>query len=107
MSTALPTNHWKLGLFLTAGFFSLVGALGWFGATRLEREAMEAHYFFDQDVNGLEIGSPVKFRGVTIGKVTTIRAASSTSGWAPGTSTTRPRASPRGRTRSTSSRTVK
>ena len=76
MATTLPTNRWKLGLFVTLGFLGMILILGWLGATRLRRESTEVHYFFDQEVNGLEIGSPIKFRGVPVGKVVRIRAAS-------------------------------
>lgn len=68
-------NHWKLGLFVVTGFALALAAFTWLGANLLERESLEAHYYFDEDVSGLEVGSPVQFRGVTIGEVADILAA--------------------------------
>ena len=70
------TNHWKLGLFVVVGILTLVASLIWVAASRLERETVESITFFDTDVHGLEVGAPVKFRGVTIGRVAKIGFAS-------------------------------
>ena len=69
------TNHWKLGLFVLLGLGALIGALFWLGAQRFNREAIPAVTFFDESVQGLDVGSPVKFRGVTIGTVADITIA--------------------------------
>ncbi len=71
-----PTNRWKLGLFVLSTSMTALLTLVWLGARRLDRETLETYYFFDEAVSGLELGAPVKFRGVTLGKVTSIRAAS-------------------------------
>lgn len=70
------TNRWKLGLFVLVSAGAALCALLWLGAERLQRESIPVFYFFDEEVSGLEIGAPVKFRGVTMGKVTSIRIAS-------------------------------
>ena len=75
MAGSLPTNRWKLGLFVTLGFATGLLVLGWIGAERLRRETIELYYYFDEEVSGLDIGAPVEFRGVRIGKVSQIRAA--------------------------------
>lgn len=73
MARPSTTNRWKLGLFVTLGFAATIAVLGWLGASRLRRETIEVNYFFDEQVSGLDIGAPVKFRGVPIGKVVRIR----------------------------------
>jgi phospholipid/cholesterol/gamma-HCH transport system substrate-binding protein len=70
-----PTNHWKLGLFVVAallvGFMSFV----YVGARNIPKETVTYSSYFDEAVTGLENGSPVKFRGVTIGNVSKIELA--------------------------------
>ena len=69
------TNHWKLGLFVVTGIATGVAALFWVGARRFHRESFQAVTYFDESVQGLEVGSPVKFRGVTLGTVSDITIA--------------------------------
>lgn len=70
-----PANRWKLGLFVVAGFTASASALTWIGMRELQKEYRVAFAYFDEALNGLEEGSPVKFRGVTIGVVDEIRVA--------------------------------
>ena len=69
------TNHWKLGLFVLLAVVALLGALFWLGARRFHRESFAAVSYFDESVQGLDVGSPVKFRGVTVGTVAEITIA--------------------------------
>jgi len=69
------TNHWKLGLFVVLCVGLLIGTLGFFGVQRLQRPFVEAYAYFDEAVDGLDVGSPVKFRGIKIGQVAKIRPA--------------------------------
>ncbi len=69
------TNHWKLGLFVLLGVGVMLGALFWLGARRFRRESFPAVSYFDESVQGLDVGSPVKFRGVTVGTVSDITIA--------------------------------
>ena len=69
------TNHWKLGLFVVLGVGVMLGALFWLGARRFRRESFRAVSYFDESVQGLDVGSPVKFRGVTVGTVADITIA--------------------------------
>jgi phospholipid/cholesterol/gamma-HCH transport system substrate-binding protein len=69
------TNHWKLGLFVVVAIAALAGTVFWLGARRFHRDAFPAISYFDESVQGLDVGSPVKFRGVTIGTVTDITIA--------------------------------
>jgi len=72
---ATTTNHWKLGLFVVVGIGAIIGVLFWIGAQRFHREAFPAVVFFDESVQGLDVGSPLKFRGVTVGTVVNITIA--------------------------------
>jgi len=71
MSTT-AANHWKLGLFVVAGIAASIGVVFWVAAQRFHREAFPIVTYFDESVQGLDVGSPVKFRGVTMGTVTNI-----------------------------------
>jgi phospholipid/cholesterol/gamma-HCH transport system substrate-binding protein len=73
MST--PTNHWKLGLFVVVGMLVGVMCVVYLGARSIPKETVTYTSYFDEAVTGLEIGSPVKFRGVTIGTVSRIEVA--------------------------------
>ena len=73
MTTA--TNHWKLGLFIVAALAATIGILFWIGARRFHRDAFQVVSYFDESVQGLDVGSPVKFRGVTVGTVADITIA--------------------------------
>jgi phospholipid/cholesterol/gamma-HCH transport system substrate-binding protein len=69
------TNHWKLGLFVVTGLGIALATVFWLGLRRLNRDALPAVTYFDESVQGLDVGSPVKFRGVTLGTVSTITVA--------------------------------
>lgn len=69
------TNHWKLGAFVVAAASLGVGALFWLGARRFDQETVEHVTYFEESVQGLDIGAPVKVRGVPIGTVADIRIA--------------------------------
>ena len=72
---AAPTNHWKLGVFVTAGFILCLTTVAVLGARSMRKEAVSYVSYFDESVQGLETGSPIKFRGVTIGTVAKIDVA--------------------------------
>lgn len=62
-------NRSLIGIFFVAGIALLIASLialggGWFSGSRPQAVA-----YFNQDVSGLDAGSPVRLRGVTIGKV--------------------------------------
>jgi ABC-type transporter Mla subunit MlaD len=75
MATSTATNHWKLGLFVVVAIAALAATLFWLGANRFQRESFEAVSYFDESVQGLDVGSPVKFRGVPVGTVADITIA--------------------------------
>jgi paraquat-inducible protein B len=49
--------------------------VAWLGARSLRKEMGRYVSYFDESVQGLEVGSPIKFRGVTIGSVAKIDIA--------------------------------
>jgi paraquat-inducible protein B len=70
-----PSNHWKLGLFVVVGVGCFLALLVLLGASSLKKESVTYHTYFDESVQGLDVGSPVKFRGVAIGNVSAIDVA--------------------------------
>lgn len=72
---AQPSNHWKLGLFVVCGVMVGVATVLLLGARSLRKETVSYKSYLDESVQGLEVGSPVKFRGVTIGTVSEIGVA--------------------------------
>src|SRR4051812_10430040 len=66
---AAPTNHWKLGLFVVVGLVMALSTGAVLGARSMRKEVARYVSYFDESVQGLETGSPIKFRGVTIGNV--------------------------------------
>jgi ABC-type transporter Mla subunit MlaD len=72
---AVPTNHWKLGLFVVSGVVLMLGTVLVLGARSLQKDTLPFVTYFDESVQGLEVGSPVKFRGVVIGTVAGINIA--------------------------------
>ncbi|MCC6157490.1 MAG: MCE family protein [Deltaproteobacteria bacterium] len=73
MST--EAHKFKVGLFVIGGTLILVGALIWLGASKFLSETRLYVTYFDETVQGLEVGSPVKFMGVVVGAVKDIKVA--------------------------------
>ncbi len=57
-------------LAFVAGAFAIVT---WFAKTEFDRKPAEYHVYFTGSVTGLDIGSPVRYRGVAVGSVADIR----------------------------------
>jgi paraquat-inducible protein B len=70
-----PSNHYKLGLFVILGFAGLLALVIVFGSHSFNKETVAYYTYFDESVVGLEVGAPVKFRGVTIGHVSALDIA--------------------------------
>jgi paraquat-inducible protein B len=66
MKKANPT---ALGLFVVVGMVLAVGAVFLFSSRTLFHPHVKIIAYFDGSLKGLNPGAPVKFRGVTIGKV--------------------------------------
>jgi ABC-type transporter Mla subunit MlaD len=65
-------NYFKIGIFVVAGFFLLAGALVFLGAGNAFRPRIYLETYVDGTVQGVDLGSPVKFRGVQIGRISKI-----------------------------------
>ncbi|HKC50100.1 MAG TPA: MlaD family protein [Myxococcota bacterium] len=70
------TNYYKLGAFVLGGLVLALAALVWLGATDWNRTTRRCVTYFDESVQGLEVGSAIKFRGVSVGTVSEISVAS-------------------------------
>lgn len=68
-------TYMKLGLFTVIAFVALVIAAFALGVRSVRTETVRYHTYFDESVQGLEIGAPVKYRGVFIGSVAAIEIA--------------------------------
>ena len=64
-----------VGLFLVAGTAIAIMAFIWLGVTRYFESGYLYVTYFNESVQGLERASPVKYRGVTIGRVESIGVA--------------------------------
>jgi paraquat-inducible protein B len=58
-----------IGAFITAAMILIVGMVMYFGTASYLNRVTHCILFFDQSINGLNVGSMVKFRGVPIGQV--------------------------------------
>lgn len=65
-------DYFKLGAFIIVGTCMLIAVIIILGAGRYFETTYTLETYFDESVNGLEIGSPVKLRGVKIGRVADI-----------------------------------
>ena len=65
-------NYFRLGLFVFAGFAAILALILVFGTGQLFKKTMMAETYIEQSVTGLDIGAPVRFRGVKLGQVTSI-----------------------------------
>ena len=73
MST--PVNHFKLGLFTLLAIGAGAATAVAMGARAGQKETVSYHTYFNESVQGLNVGAPVTFRGVLIGTVSRIEIA--------------------------------
>lgn len=67
--------NFSVGLFMTAGLGLATLAIIWLGMTSFLRKGELYVTYFDESVQGLNVDSPVKYRGVPVGRVQAIRIA--------------------------------
>ena len=65
-------DYFKLGLFMVIGTILLFTVVVVLGAGRIFEHTVTMETYIQESVNGLEVGSPIKFQGVKIGRVTDI-----------------------------------
>jgi hypothetical protein len=72
---ASRANYVKIGLFVVLGLLSTFAIAGGLAASLLGRDKVAFFTYFNESVQGLDVGAPVTFRGVKIGKVADIKIA--------------------------------
>jgi len=65
-------NFFKIGLFVIGATITLIFLLVLLGAGRLFQPKIIMETYFNESVQGLELGSKLKYRGVIVGEVKTI-----------------------------------
>lgn len=68
-------TKFSVGVFMAAGIVIGLTAIIWLGMTTLFEEGGFFVTYFDESIQGLEVDSPVKYRGVPIGRVDSISVA--------------------------------
>ena len=69
------SSKFLIGLFVIMGFLICAGIIIWIGAARILMKGMVYAVYFDESVQGLQVDSAIKYRGVEIGKVERIAVA--------------------------------
>lgn len=69
------TSNFMLGLFVTTGVLLGAAAILWWGASKYFQKGSPYVTYFDESVQGLQVDSSVKYRGVDVGRVEQIRVA--------------------------------
>jgi phospholipid/cholesterol/gamma-HCH transport system substrate-binding protein len=72
---ARRTSHLVIGLFTSIGIVIGAGVILWLGASKYFEKGDTYVTYFDESVQGLQVDSTVKYRGVDIGRVKQIRVA--------------------------------
>ncbi len=54
---AVPTNHYKLGLFIIIGFAAAILVAVVLGGAGLHHDTIRYHSYFNESVQGLDLGS--------------------------------------------------
>jgi phospholipid/cholesterol/gamma-HCH transport system substrate-binding protein len=72
---ARKTSKFMIGLFVTVGVVIGMVAIVWLGASKYFEKGATYVTYFDESVQGLQVDSAVKYRGVEVGRVENIRVA--------------------------------
>ncbi len=72
---AASSAHFKLGLFTLLAIVAAVLAAFGLGLHGVRAKTTAFHTYFDESVQGLDVGAPVKYRGVPIGTIDGIAVA--------------------------------
>lgn len=68
-------TQFSVGLFVIVGFTVVAAAVVWLGLSHYLQKGNYYAAYFDESVQGLDQDSPVKYRGVTIGRVQSLGVA--------------------------------
>ena len=74
-------NYFSIGTFILAGIALIVAALLIFGSNKLFRTTVYVETYFEESVQGISEGYPVKYRGLQIGYVKRIAFTSEVYGY--------------------------
>jgi paraquat-inducible protein B len=66
-------NPTAIGLFVVGAIVLAIVGVGALGSNQIFNQRTTFISYFDESVNGLDVGAPVKFKGVPIGEVTDIK----------------------------------
>jgi len=66
-------NYFRLGIFVFTGIAVIISLILIFGTGQIFKKTMMTETYIEQSIIGLDIGAPVRFRGVKLGQVTSIR----------------------------------
>ncbi len=66
------TNYFRIGSFVIVGIALFIMAIIVFGSGKLFQKTTYIESYFNESVQGLSVGSPVKYRGMNIGYVKSI-----------------------------------
>lgn len=66
-------NYALVGLLVFVGIILMLGFTYWLLQPKSDIEVQKYHINFDESVLGLNIDSPVKYRGISVGKVTSLK----------------------------------
>lgn len=72
MASDNHAHYSKIGFAVLAAAVATVVTLVWLGGLGEGEDPLYAETYYEKSVSGLSVGSPVNFRGVTIGKVAVI-----------------------------------
>ena len=65
-------NYLLVGSFVLALILGLIGFVIWLAKVQFDTQFARYDIYFEDSVNGLQVGGPVKYRGITVGEVTSI-----------------------------------
>ncbi|MFI3290675.1 MAG: MlaD family protein [Opitutales bacterium] len=72
-------NPLAIGIFVITAIFLLFAGIIVLGAGKFFQKTKDYICFFNETVNGLDVGAPVKYKGVTLGKINKIYISSDSS----------------------------
>lgn len=72
MKIEKESDYFKVGCFVIAGLIILIVAILVLGSGQLFKKTLYVETYFNESVQGLSVGSPVKYRGLDIGHISHI-----------------------------------